>query len=437
MFSNIQSKRSHESPMDWEWQTQGPSDPKSPFPQFKPQQGQKLGFESQQPASSFAAASSAPAPQFRNPSFTTPRKPFDQELFSEVSGAESSPADNADAEDTPDPPKNSQTMTAFTSGATARQPIFGRYGSSFLGSSPGRAEQRRGKYANAIINKVRKRKRIDRDYTLVRSHRDGSDSESDGDETRPRSRGKQAKQEAKEGWFASTFNYIESHPNLPNVLSIYAQMAINFFIAGLTVFGVYTFWMTVRADVDKASDDERALVLAEIARCARDYVDNRCGSNQRLPALQVPCEGWEHCMNRDPNSIGRARVSAHTFAQIFNSFIEPISYKAMIFVVLIVTVCILVNNLAFGMFRSKNSHMPAAQPFFPPNQHQQNFQWGAPPQTPQHTMGYDVYGGQTYQAIMPSQTPGQRSPSKGNRSPSRGERSPSKGHRSPSKGDRY
>lgn len=211
-----------------------------------------------------------------------------------------------------------------------RQPIFGRYGSSFLGSSPGRAEQRRGKYANAIINKVRKRKRIDRDYALVRNHREGSDSESDGDDSRPRSRGKQIKQMSKEGWFASIFNYIESHPNLPNVLSIYAQMAINFFIAGLTVFGVYTFWMTVRADVDKASDDERAMVLAEIARCARDYVDNRCGSDQRLPALQVPCEGWEHCMHRDPNSIARARVSAHTFAQIFNSFIEPISYKAMV-----------------------------------------------------------------------------------------------------------
>jgi len=221
-------------------------------------------------------------------------------------------------------------MTAITSGGTVRQPIFGRYGSSFLGSSPGRAEQRRGKYANAIINKVKKRKRIDRDYALVRSHREGSDSESDGDESRPRSREKQMKQERKEGWFASTFNYIESHPNLPNVLSIYAQMAINFFIAGLTVFGVYTFWMTVRADVDKASDDERALLLAEITKCATDYVDNRCGSDQRLPALQLPCQGWEHCMRRDPDSIGRARVSAHTFAQIFNSFIEPISYKAMV-----------------------------------------------------------------------------------------------------------
>src|SRR5271155_3615305 len=148
MFSNIQGqRRTHESPMDWEWQTQGPTDPTSPFVQVKPMQGQKSeseariarsegdkliyileGFESLQPSSSFVAASSTPAPQFRNPSFTTPRKPLDQDLFSEVSGAESSPADNADTEDTPDVPKSSTTMTAFTSGTSQKQPIFGLYG---------------------------------------------------------------------------------------------------------------------------------------------------------------------------------------------------------------------------------------------------------------------------------------------------------------------
>ncbi|KAH7312073.1 Di-sulfide bridge nucleocytoplasmic transport domain-containing protein [Rhexocercosporidium sp. MPI-PUGE-AT-0058] len=427
MFGNIQAKRSHESPMDWEWQTSGPTDPKSPFPQ-----GPKGGFESPRPTNSFAGASSTPAAPFRNPSFTTPRKPFDQELFSEVSGAESSPADNADAEDTPEIQKLSQTMTSFSSG-TVRQPIFGKYGAGFLGSSPGRPD-RRGKYANAIVHKVRKRKRMERDYALMRGHRDGSDSESDDSESRPRSRSsKHSKPETPQpGWFASIFNYIESHPNLPNVLSYYAQLGVNAFIAALTIFGIYSFWMTVRADVDKASEKERALAQAEIVKCAQEFVANRCGADIRLPALKIPCDNWDHCMNRDPNSIGRAQVSAHTFAQIFNSFIEPISYKAMIFVVMIVTVCILINNLAFSTFRSKSNHhhMPTA-PFYPQQAPPTPFQWGHPPQTPQHNnMGYDIYGGQTYQQIMPSQTPGQRSPSKGSRSPS-------KGNRSPSKGDRY
>lgn len=247
-----------------------------------------------------------------------------------MSGAETSPADNADGEDTPDLPRNNQAMTVFSSG-TVKQPLFQKYGAGFLGSSPGRAEQRRGKYASAIVNKVRKRKRIDRDYALIRGQRDMSESESDEGDIRPRSRkGKQTKEGPQPGLFASIFNYIESHPNLPNVLSFYAQLGVNTFIAGLTIIGIYTFWMTVRADVDKASENERAIVLTEIAVCAKDFVDNGCGSDRRVPALKTVCEAWEHCMNRDPNSIGRARVSAHTFAQIFNSFIEPISYKAMV-----------------------------------------------------------------------------------------------------------
>lgn len=361
-------------------------------------------------------------------------------------------------------------MATFSTG-TVRQPIFGKYGAGFLGSSPGRAEQRRGKYANAIVNKVRKRKRMERDYAMIRGQRDGSDYESeDSSETRPRSRGnKHSRPEAPHpGFIASIFNYIDTHPNLPNILSYYAQLLVNGFIAALTIFGIYSFWMTVRADVDKASEKERALVLAEITKCAQEFVVNKCGADVRLPALHIPCDNWEHCMNMDPNSVGRAQVSAHTFAQIFNSFIEPISYKAMvcpfsplpfylyftlyfkyskltlpqIFVTLLVTVVILVNNLAFNTFRASKSHstIPTAPPFQGSWQAQpQPFHWGAPPQTPHHNgIGYDVYGGQTYQQILPSQTPSQRSPSKGYGGEN-GMRSPSKGNRdrSPSKENRY
>ncbi|TVY43750.1 Nucleus export protein [Lachnellula subtilissima] len=437
MFNNIgNQRRTHESPMDWEWQTKGPTDPNSPFPQFKPQPGLNSNFESPKPSSSFINSSSTAATPFRNPSFTTPRKPFDPDLFSEASGAESSPADNADAEDTPDAQKASTTTAAFTGGSEKKQ-LFGRYGASFLGYSPGRAEQRRGKYGNALAQKVRKRKRMERDYSVVKSHRDDWDSESDSGASRPTSKGKN---ENKPGWISEFLNGIESRPNLPNLLSFYTQLGFNLFLLGLTVFGIYTFWTAVRADVDNAAGEARAEVMAEIGKCARDYVDNRCGPDMRLPALENVCNAWALCMNRDPNSVGRAKVSAHTLRKSSTaSSSRSVTRLWYIFVVLIVTVCIVANNLAFGMFRSsKPSTMPTAQPYYPPTP-SQNFQWGAPPQTPQHNIGYDQWGGQTFQAIMPSHTPSHRSPSKGSRSPSKGNRSPSKGDRdrSPTKGEMY
>ena len=214
-----------------------------------------------------------------------------------------------------------------------RQPIFGRYGAGFLGSSPGRVEQRRGKYGNALVQKVRKRKRIERDYSITQGARGGSDTESDG-ESRPRSKGKHTKMEGNsQGWWSSFLHGIESHPNLPNILSYYAQLTLNAFLAGLAIFGLWSFWVTIQADVNKASEDATAMVVAEMAKCAKEFLDNGCANKNRPPALEAVCDNWDHCMTRDPNSVGRARISAHTFAQIFNSFIEPISYKAMVCVV--------------------------------------------------------------------------------------------------------
>lgn len=355
MFSNKQTKRSHETPMDFEWSGQAPTDPNSPFMKMTPQQQQQQSEQQQQQqqsqpvnttantatggfgfGKSFGGASSTPAPAFRNPAFTTPRKPFNEDQFSEMSGVDSSPADNAD-EDTPDFQQRTRTMPASINGigSVRQQPIFGRYGAGFAGNSPGRADRRGGKIGTAIAQKMRKRKRIDRDQDMmVKMHLQDSDSESEDSENRPRNKdNKTTKSRSKTpspGFFASTMTYIDTHPNLPNILSYYAQLGVNMFIAFLTIFGIWSFWMTVRADVDKASEKEQALLLAEMARCAHDYVQNKCGADQRLPALGRLCESWEHCMNQDPNSIGRARVSAHTFAQIFNSFVEPISYKAMV-----------------------------------------------------------------------------------------------------------
>jgi hypothetical protein len=131
-------------------------------------------------------------------------------------------------------------------------------------------------------------------------------------------------------WFSQLLHDIESHPNLPTVLSYYAQLALNFFFLCLAVFAVWTVWSTIKSDVDKASEEATAIVVAEMSKCARDYVDNGCAKTNRPPALEAVCDNWSHCMNRDPNSVGRAKVSAQTFAYIFNSFIEPISYKAMV-----------------------------------------------------------------------------------------------------------
>ncbi|KAH8590683.1 Di-sulfide bridge nucleocytoplasmic transport domain-containing protein [Bisporella sp. PMI_857] len=433
MFGQQFHKRTNESPMDFEWQTHAPIDPNSPFPQFKPQPG---SFES--PAkTSFANPAIPPAPQFRNPSFTTPRKPFDQELFSEVSGCESSPADNtdADAEDTPERKSITKAM-GNVAVSSAGKSLFKRYGTEFTGNSPSRADQRRGKFGNALLYKARKRKRIDRDNALIT--RTGSDSESESEE-----RMKEKNLYPTKSWFGNLLDGIDSRPNLPNVLSYYAQLLMNSTLVFAFIYFLYCSWQVVSGDVNKASSVVKSEVMAEMAQCAKDYTLNGCHREDRAPALETVCNSWELCMNKDPDASSRAKISARTFAEIFNSFVEPISWKAMIFVVLLLAVSIMVNNLAFNMFRSKSPsnihmpHMPHVPQYFSHQPPWGQGQIGEVPQTPSHNHGgYDAFG-TTYQQIMPSATSMRnRSPSKESRSPSKGNRSPSKGNRIPSKEER-
>lgn len=274
------------------------------------------------------SASSKAAAPFRNPSFTTPRKPFDQDLFSEVSGAESSPADNADAEDTPET-SHITAMPAFTAKNSEKQPLFGRFGAGFVGNSPGRLENRRGKYGNALLKRVRKRKRIDRDLAMSI----GGDTESDSDSRSVRAKGRAVSNSQKpstKNWLGSFMSGIESRPNLPNILSYYVQLLMNFFLVGLLMYFCYAFWSVIKGDVDKALARAVNLAVTEMAVCGKNFKDNGCDNPSRPPALSGVCDEWHACMTSDPRLVGKANVGARTFAEIFNSFVDPISTKAMV-----------------------------------------------------------------------------------------------------------
>lgn len=184
-------------------------------------------------------------------------------------------------------------------------------------------------YSNALARRIHKRRR--RDKALDRQLRTDSDDEDE----RPRSREEQLGRNA-EGktsrWssFGDFFTLLEAHPNVPGILSWWAQLVVNLSLFSLAVYVVFAFVSAIRAEFEQAAEEVSDTILAEMATCAKSYVDNKCAGGDRLPALETVCENWERCMNRDPAKVGRAKVSAHTMAIIINSFIDPISWKAIV-----------------------------------------------------------------------------------------------------------
>jgi hypothetical protein len=247
------------------------------------------------------------------------------------SGAETSP-ENAGGEVTPEP---------LPTKSGKRNSLFNMYGR--FAPSPGRGEIPKAKdFSNVLVRRVHKRRRRDRDIDRQR-HRvndDDSDQQSDADEppqSPSKSRTRQSEQRSYPTYrdipiLSTLFTFLEAHPHAPRILSFYTQLAFNTAIIVLGLYLLVAFVFTIWSDINKASEEASAEILAEMTVCAKSFVDNRCGGEdgKRLPALEVVCDNWERCMNRDPQRVGRAKLSAHAIAEIVNSFIEPISYKTMV-----------------------------------------------------------------------------------------------------------
>ncbi|KAK3118007.1 hypothetical protein LTR53_000043 [Teratosphaeriaceae sp. CCFEE 6253] len=428
------SRYAHESPMDFEFQNgTGPMDGRSPFAQFASQNAQRFVPSSRkrnydtydsppksathQPASPFKAL--PPTPAF-NALFNTPRKTAADIDDSSAGETPRSPEQNNDSDATPDRANLRSALGRVEAASMPAQPGAERPSPHKANSwittqlikaktkfaSPGRGEITRVDHTSGMERRVEKRRKreINRKESRRRRH-SMSDSASDDDDDAPRSRHTQISSprktsagsqhqhplssttppQRKEHWLATLYTFLESHPTIPHILSWYAQLAFNLFLLTSLAYLLATAYRAFAADVDKRAHDAMADVLAEMAACAHQFTANRCARGERVPAMEIVCEGWAKCMTRDPARVGRAKVSAGTLAEIFNSFVEPISYKAMVFTCVLVFGCFGISNFAFGLLR-KTEAMGGAGGGYPP-------QGYYPPPTPQRSFsGRDQEG---------------------------------------------
>ena len=258
----------------------------------------------------------------RGSAFRTPRR-IDLDFSS---GPENfSSPDFADNDETPEKPSKSNRRDSLFS-------FYGRFA-----PSAGRGEiPRSNKFSNVLVKRVHKRRRRDREIDRhIRRH--SEDSADEGPHSQRNSNSSQQNFTEKPNsheipFFSRLFTFLETHPHIPRILSYYAQFTFNLVIALITLYVIITFLLAIKNDFDNANTDASAEILAEMSSCAKNYVENRCSGEdgKRLPALEVVCDNWERCMNRDPTKSRRVKVSAQTLAEIFNSFIEPIGFKTMV-----------------------------------------------------------------------------------------------------------
>ena len=200
-------------------------------------------------------------------------------------------------------------------------------------SSLGRSEMgRRSHHAVARSKgKIQKRRRRDGDPDVQSAPRRSS-NDSDFEEQSGSGEGihRNPKTAHHMGFIPSVLTFIDAHPGLPNTLSYYVQFLLNFFLAFCVMYVLYGIFSTISNDITERAMMESSEILAEMAVCAREFNENKCERDSRVPAMETVCNSWERCMQRDPYKVGRSRLSAGMFAEVVNSFIEPISLKAIV-----------------------------------------------------------------------------------------------------------
>ncbi|TPX35750.1 hypothetical protein SmJEL517_g01931 [Synchytrium microbalum] len=171
------------------------------------------------------------------------------------------------------------------------------------------------------------------------------------------------------GWWSRAYG----HVLLPHILTGWAYLFFCCCIMGIMLWLVAKVIFMVKHDLQLKSVEH---ATGKFVLCIRNlnqnngnnfrYQTNNCGSGP-VPYMAQVCTEWEVCMRRDPNDVRQLHVGAETMAHFLNHFMEPLSYKTMIFgtgslLAIVITLFIL------SMIRTRfadSSHNSAHQPIPP------------------------------------------------------------------------
>jgi len=145
----------------------------------------------------------------------------------------------------------------------------------------------------------------------------------------------------------------------PYVLLGYLQFFFNLALVLVFLYLLVQFILTVQRDVEHRISEYSMDIVQEIGVCAAQYKNNYCQTNQ-IPAMTHQCAAWETCMNRDPTTVGRARIGAELIAEVVNGFVEPISWKTLVFSLTSLSFLTLFVNTLLSLYRSR--HQPPSSP---------------------------------------------------------------------------
>ncbi|GJJ08881.1 hypothetical protein Clacol_003101 [Clathrus columnatus] len=145
-----------------------------------------------------------------------------------------------------------------------------------------------------------------------------------------------------------------SHSEIPYLLLGYLQFFFNLSLVLGLLYLTYGFFRNVQKDVEHKMMEHKIDILQEISACNKLYTDNFC-ADKPSPIILGECEEWRRCMARDANIVKRTSLLAELIGETIDSFMEPISWRTMIFTLASLAMGIILINSILMFYRARHA----------------------------------------------------------------------------------
>ncbi|KAH8929344.1 hypothetical protein BT69DRAFT_226227 [Atractiella rhizophila] len=147
----------------------------------------------------------------------------------------------------------------------------------------------------------------------------------------------------------------------PAHLSTYLHATFLLTTFTLVLYLLFLLLRTLRSDLSARLSSSTLAQRSEIFACSQSYTLNRCSPETRVPALEDACRAWERCMHQDPEAVGTARLLAMVVGETVNGFVDTVSWKSFVFILLMAGLIVYSTTTALQHFRTSSPAHPIQQ----------------------------------------------------------------------------
>ncbi|KAH8741999.1 hypothetical protein FG386_002374 [Cryptosporidium ryanae] len=124
-----------------------------------------------------------------------------------------------------------------------------------------------------------------------------------------------------------------SATDIVNSTEAYTKLFVNIILVLTTLYIVFGVIFVIKNDIESKIQISTTNIIEEMNLCSKQYVDNKCQPDLRVPAMESKCNEWERCMSQNPTIIARKSIfTAQIIGEILNTFFDQISFKSALFI---------------------------------------------------------------------------------------------------------